>query len=103
MKVINEKDYSYLGTSRGWHVFISTKKSFDPELLYLYRARMILKDGSFKFFDPIVRDKDMSEEQDYLILEGNTVDGNSYCMMNSVDLRLDEGSCVRKLNIECMA
>lgn len=103
MKVINEKDYSYLGSSRGWHVFISTKRNFDPELLYVFRARMIMKDGSSKFFDPIRRKKEQREEQDFLILEGNTKDGSSYCMMNSVDLELDEGSCVCKVDMRCMA
>lgn len=53
MKVLHENSYKYLGTSGKWHVFESTRESFDPELLYLYRARFIKNDGSSQFFDPI--------------------------------------------------
>lgn len=55
MKVFHEKDYKYIGQREGWHCFQSIKEDFDPEIVAVYRARMIKKDGSSVYFDPIFR------------------------------------------------
>lgn len=101
MKVINEKDYSYLGTSRGWHVFLSRKSNYDPELLYVYRARMNMKDGSFKFYDPVKFDETF-KEQDCLLLNGS-VQGLAYSLGVNVDFESEEVSCVCKPGMKLMA
>lgn len=54
MKVLHEDSYEYVGVEGEWHKFKCIKDNFDPEMLLLYRARMILKDGTSRFFDPIV-------------------------------------------------
>lgn len=57
MKVIHEKDYTYLGTEGCWHVFESKPKdNYYPERLLEYAARLITLDGKSKFFDPIQED-----------------------------------------------
>jgi hypothetical protein len=53
MKTLNAKEYKYLGVKDNWHVFECVKSNFDPEVLYLYRARVIQDDGSSKFYDPV--------------------------------------------------
>jgi hypothetical protein len=53
MKTLNAKEYKYLGTTGTWHVFKCVKENFDPEVLYLYRARVIEENGKSKFYDPI--------------------------------------------------
>lgn len=53
MKVLHEKYYDYIGVVGSWHAFKCTKVGFDPEVILLYRARMIMNDGSDKFFDPV--------------------------------------------------
>jgi hypothetical protein len=53
MKVINEKDYLYVETKDGYHIFESNpeKKDFDKEILYVMRARYITSKGKSKFYD----------------------------------------------------
>lgn len=53
MKTLNAKEYQYLGVKDTWHVFKCVKSNFDPEVLFLYRARVIKEDGSSRFYDPI--------------------------------------------------
>lgn len=53
MKTINSKKFKYLGTSEDWHVFESVLEDFDPERVYVKRARYVMPDGSSVFFDPI--------------------------------------------------
>lgn len=53
MKVFHEKDYEYIGQREGWHCFRSIKKDFDPEIVLVYRAKMIKNDGSSIYYDPI--------------------------------------------------
>lgn len=54
MKVINAKDYKYIGTSGIYHMFQSTKTDWDDEIVCVTRARFITKEGKSIFFDPIV-------------------------------------------------
>ena len=57
MKVIHEKDYTYIGIEGPWYVFESKpKKDFYPERLMEYAARMIKLDGTSQFFDPMERE-----------------------------------------------
>lgn len=54
MKVLYQDSYSYLGvTPDGWHLFKCSKENFDEEYLLLERARVIQKDGSSKYYDPV--------------------------------------------------
>lgn len=53
MKVFHEKDYEYIGQKEGWHCFRSIKKDFDPEIVLVYRARFIKKNGTSVYYDPI--------------------------------------------------
>lgn len=54
MKVINEKDYDYVGIDGNWYVFVSKPKDdYDPEKIYVTRARFITLKGESIFFDPI--------------------------------------------------
>lgn len=53
MKVINEKDYVYMGFLDGWHTFQSNpdKSNFDKEIIKIERARFVKKDGSSKILN----------------------------------------------------
>lgn len=53
MKVIHEKDFTYIGKHGKWYVFESKpKENYYPERLLEYAARMIMLDGSSQFFRP---------------------------------------------------
>jgi hypothetical protein len=54
MKTLHAQDYDYLGRDGYWHVFKSVKTRFDPEILYLARARVINLDGSSIYYDPVI-------------------------------------------------
>lgn len=61
MKVIHEKDYVYKGKDGEWYVFESVpKRNFYPERLLEVAAKYIMKDGSFRYFDPIDKMKSKS-------------------------------------------
>lgn len=51
MKIVHEKDYNYLGSLGGWHIFSRKVVKFDEELLLLPRAKMINNDGTTTYFD----------------------------------------------------
>lgn len=52
MKVLNEKDYTYVGYCDGWHVFESKpKQNYDPEKVYVKRVRFIKEDGQSVFYE----------------------------------------------------
>lgn len=95
MKVLHANSYKYVGTSGRWHVFESVKLDFDPELLYLYRARFIKKDGTSVFFDPI-RDTKFPEPCSYYTVRGKDSNGKQYCIPVEVECN-DTSDCERKL------
>lgn len=81
MKTLNAMKYRYVGTSQDkWHVFESVWVDFDPEILYVTRARYLLPDGTSIYFDPI------KVGQTGLTLEGSMrlsqfeTDGRVNCM-----------------------
>lgn len=88
MKVLSAKNYSYLGTKNQWHLFVSKRKSFDPEVVMLYRARMIMEDGSSKFYDPIVSPA-TNMFNDQLVLSGTASNGEEYQLTLDVDSELE--------------
>lgn len=53
MKVINQKNYTYIGIISGLHAFMSNpdKVDFDKELVLVERAKFIKTDGKFEFFN----------------------------------------------------
>lgn len=53
MKVIHEKDYVYAGMNEEWHIFRTNpnKSNFDPEIIFVKRARLVLESGGYQFFD----------------------------------------------------
>lgn len=52
MKVINEKDYDYVGYDKGWFIFRSRpKENFDPEMIYVKRVRFIKEDGQSIYYE----------------------------------------------------
>lgn len=51
MKIVHEKDYDYLGSHGGWHMFSLKVAKFDEEILLVPRAKMIMRDGSCRYFD----------------------------------------------------
>jgi len=62
MKVLYQDSYDYLGaTPEGWHVFKCVKENFDEEYVLLERARVIQKDGSSKYYDPILSRSSITE------------------------------------------
>lgn len=94
MKVLSAKNYSYLGTKDQWHLFVNKCKTFDPEVVMLYRARMIMEDGSSKFYDPIVSPA-ANVFNDRLVLSGTTSDGSEYQLTLDVDSELETVVCVK--------
>lgn len=54
MKVLLEKDYEFVGIEDNWYVFKSRpKENFDPEIIKVQRARMILLTGESRYFDRV--------------------------------------------------
>jgi outer membrane lipoprotein-sorting protein len=53
MKVINEKDYVYVDTKDGFHIFETNpnKLNFDKEIIWVSRARFITMSGKQKYYD----------------------------------------------------
>jgi hypothetical protein len=52
LKVINGKDYDYVGRDHQWYIFKSKPKDdFDPEIIYVTRARYVTEDGKSIFYD----------------------------------------------------
>lgn len=94
MKTLNESSYTYLGIKDCWHVFVSKQTAFDPEVLYLYRARMIKLDGTSEFFDPITKDE-RKTFNDTILVRGTTKDGLQYCMPVNLDQEFENSAvCV---------
>lgn len=85
MKVLHESKYTWIGTRLGLHVFVRNEKNFDPEVLLLYRAKMKRKDGSFKYFDPILRNDNSEVNSYHLSMSGKTTDNQNYNIEFEVD------------------
>lgn len=51
MKIVHERNYDYLGICGGWYVFSLKVNKFDDELLLLPRAKMVMNDGTIRYFD----------------------------------------------------
>jgi hypothetical protein len=82
MKTLNAKKYKYVGTSQNtWHVFMSIWDDFDPEMLYVTRARYLLPDGSSVYFDPIKGDDSGLTLEGKLRLSQFEMDAPEYCVI----------------------
>lgn len=53
MKVLPYEHYEYLGVWGLYHAFRSKKPGFDPEIILESRARVVTKQGSSYFYDPV--------------------------------------------------
>ena len=57
MKTLHETKYQYIGTTEvlniKYHMFQSTQKDFDPEILLVTKARLITKNNESIYFDEI--------------------------------------------------
>lgn len=66
MKILNYSDYRYVGRKGLLHCFVSVRRKFDPEILWLAKAKMIKVDGSFAYFDPIIESNEVKNSIDYV-------------------------------------
>lgn len=57
MKVINEKDYVFVGIVENMYKFITNpnKVNFDKEIILIERARLVQEDGKTRFFNYLAR------------------------------------------------
>lgn len=83
MKILNFNDYKYVGRKGDLHCFISIRRKFDPEIIWLKRAKIIKSDGSFAYLDPII--KQIANEDISYSYDGLDSDGDLY----HFDIKLD--------------
>lgn len=83
MKILSSEKYQWLGIKNNWHVFASRFCEFDPEIIYLYRAKLQMKNGDVMYFDPVYL-KDITDPIE-ISVSGKTSDGKLYDMCVEVD------------------
>jgi len=58
MKILKEADFVYRGKRGTWYVFeFKSRTPEGREKIFVKQAKMIMKDGTTKFFDPIKKDE----------------------------------------------
>lgn len=83
MKILSCDKYSWIGIKDNWHVFVSKFCDFDPEVLYLYRAKVRMNNGDVVYFDPILGN--YNKQPIEISVCGKTSDGKLYDMNIEVD------------------